>query len=293
MKETIKNKKISLEMIQPKFGSSLILKHLRAKCPDLKLSWHFHPEIELVYIPRGKGKLFISDAVVPYEQGILVLMHSNLPHRCFDFGFENEVYEEFLVQILPEKIDGVVQLFPEFEKIKSMLEASKNGVVLNLDQKHSYFMDHFVKLFSLPTTEQLLAFFEILHLLSNESYCGLDASLIRNSNVASIDRIDKVFAYLEENFMNDIRSEDVAKLLNFTNSSFCRFFKKQTLKTFKEALTEYRIAHAAKLLTHSDKSMETIAYESGFGSQPYFNKMFKRKNGQTPLQYRSQWKKSL
>jgi AraC-like DNA-binding protein len=66
-------------------------------------------------------------------------------------------------------------------------------------------------------------------------------------------------------------------------------FSKAHAKTFKEALNEYRLAHACKLLAHTNKSIEIIAYESGYGSQSFFNRMFKRFSGITPLAYRYEW----
>lgn len=282
-------KKIALEVISTRLGSSLVLKHYRAEESCLKLSWHFHPEIELVYIPRGKGRLYISNVVKPYENGVIILLHSNIPHRCFDFGFENKVYEEYLVQVLPDKLDTVSAIFPEFERVNQMLMASRQGIILRLREEHFYFHQHFEKLFSVQPIEQLFVFLEILHLMSNENYTSIEATVNTQMPSLSIERIDKVFSFIADHFMNDVRSRDVAQLLNFTDSSFCRFFQKHTQKTFKEALNEYRLAHACKLLAHTDKSIETIAYESGYGSQSFFNRMFKRFNGVTPLAYRYEW----
>jgi AraC-like DNA-binding protein len=285
----MKAKNVALEIISAKYGSSLVLKHLRAKTPCLKLSWHFHPEIELVYIPRGKGRLYISNVVKPYENGVIILLHSNIPHRCFDFGFENEIYEEYLVQVLPEKLDNISALFPEFDKIEQMLKASKQGIILRLEEEHQFFHKYFEELFSVQPVRQLLVFFEILHLMSNENYTSVEATLNTHIPSLSIERIDKVFNFIANHFMNDIRSQDVAELLHFTDTSFCRFFQKHTQKTFKEALNEYRLAHACKLLAHTNKSIEIIAYESGYGSQSFFNRMFKRFSGITPLAYRYEW----
>lgn len=282
-----------MEIISAKYGSSLVLKHLRAKTSCLKLSWHFHPEIELVYIPRGKGRLYISNVVKPYENGVIILLHSNIPHRCFDFGFENEIYEEYLVQVLPEKLDNISALFPEFDKIEQMLKASKQGIILRLEEEHQFFHKYFEEFFSVQLVRQLLVFFEILHLMSNENYTSLEATLNTHTPSLSIERIDKVFNFIANHFMNDIRSQDVAELLHFTDTSFCRFFQKHTQKTFKEALNEYRLAHACKLLVHTNKSIEIIAYESGYGSQSFFNRMFKRFSGITPLAYRYEWQAKM
>ena len=232
----MKAKNVALEIISAKYGSSLVLKHLRAKTPCLKLSWHFHPEIELVYIPRGKGRLYISNVVKPYENGVIILLHSNISHRCFDFGFENEIYEEYLVQVLPEKLDNLSALFPEFDKIEQMLKASKQGIILRLEEEHQFFHKYFEELFSVQPVRQLLVFFEILHLMSNENYTSVEATLNTHIPSLSIERIDKVFNFIANHFMNDIRSQDVAELLHFTDTSFLSIFSKAHPKDLQRSI---------------------------------------------------------
>ena len=49
-------KKPTLEKITPNFGASLLVKkHLEFLKTNTPF-WHFHPEIELVYVNKGKGK---------------------------------------------------------------------------------------------------------------------------------------------------------------------------------------------------------------------------------------------
>jgi AraC-like DNA-binding protein len=68
--------------------------------------------------------------------------------------------------------------------------------------------------------------------------------------------------------------------------SFCRFFKKNTGKTFIEFLNEFRITHACKLLAESDFSITDICYECGYNNFSHFNSYFKKITGKSPSEYR-------
>jgi two-component system response regulator YesN len=55
---------------------------------------------------------------------------------------------------------------------------------------------------------------------------------------------------------------------------------------FIDYLTERRMAEARRLLADTTESVTTIASRTGFGSPSYFQRVFKRREGLTPLEYR-------
>jgi YesN/AraC family two-component response regulator len=166
-------------------------------------------------------------------------------------------------------------------------------VYLPLNGKQAHFGLHFAKLSQAGATEQFIIFLEILHLLSRENFQGLEVQANIPIAPQSIERIEKIFDFISAQFHQNITSQQAAELLHLTNASFCRFFQKYTQKTFRQVLNEYRIAHACKLLAHTDKSIETIAYASGYTSHSFFTRMFRRNNGLSPLAYRREWHGTL
>ena len=42
--------------------------------------WHYHPELELVYIIEATGRQFIGDSIHHFKNNDLILIGSNLPH---------------------------------------------------------------------------------------------------------------------------------------------------------------------------------------------------------------------
>ena len=63
--------------------------------------------------------------------------------------------------------------------------------------------------------------------------------------------------------------------------------KKETGKSAQEHIHYYLIEAAKNSLIHTDKTVNEIAYALGFEYPQYFNKLFKRKTGQTPLEFRN------
>jgi AraC-like DNA-binding protein len=100
-------------------------------------------------------------------------------------------------------------------------------------------------------------------------------------------RIGKVFQYLHRHSGERVALADVAALINLSESAFCKFFKRTTGKTFSDYVSDIRIGHACRLLAESDDSISEIAFRSGFESLTYFNRVFLRKKGMRPREFRN------
>ena len=76
-------KKATLEKIDPGFGSSILVKTHTEFLKTNKPFWHFHPEIELIYVNKGQGKVHIGNHLSYFNKSQLLLIGSNLPHNGF------------------------------------------------------------------------------------------------------------------------------------------------------------------------------------------------------------------
>ena len=95
--------------------------------------------------------------------------------------------------------------------------------------------------------------------------------------------------YLNEHFHNSISLTEVAKLTNMAESAFSRFFKTRTGMTFIDSLTEIRLGHASRMLIDTTQSVAEIAYECGFNNISNFNRIFKKKKGCTPKEFKKSY----
>ena len=98
--------------------------------------------------------------------------------------------------------------------------------------------------------------------------------------------INKCKKYIQENYMDDISLETAAQKYYFNPSYFSNLFKNNTGFGFSEYLLKIRIQSAKNLLKSSDWSVAEISARVGFRDPTYFNRMFKREVGISPLKYR-------
>jgi len=93
--------------------------------------------------------------------------------------------------------------------------------------------------------------------------------------------------YIDTHYMEDVTLEDVAAFTGFSRFYFSRSFKQQTGYSFRDYLSQRRIQVAMELLIRTDKPMNQVAQESGFGSVATFNRAFRDYKSCTPTQYRA------
>ena len=63
-----------LESISPNFGDSVSIQMYPEATNDFAPMWHFHPEIEIVYVNGGHGKRHIGNHISHYSNGDLVVL---------------------------------------------------------------------------------------------------------------------------------------------------------------------------------------------------------------------------
>jgi AraC-like DNA-binding protein len=92
--------------------------------------------------------------------------------------------------------------------------------------------------------------------------------------------------YMNLHFHKQVSLSEVAALTNMAESAFSRFFKARTGMTFVESLNEIRLGHASRMLIETTQSVAEIAYDSGFNNISNFNRIFKKKKGCTPKEFK-------
>jgi AraC-like DNA-binding protein len=279
----------AFEAVKPNIGSSFTsLKFLRNE--NIKSHvWHYHPEVELIFVCGGSGKRQIGSNISYFTEGDLVLMGSNLPH-C---GMTNENTKndyEMVIQFKPDFLGETIWELPEMQRIVNLLEKSKAGIVFSENVKKTI-GKKIVEMHESSSLERLVKFIEILDALaSTQDYRILNAGkYYLQTQVEDNERINIIFNYVKDHFKEQITLEEIADLANMKVPSFCRYFKKITNKTFTQFVNEYRITHSLKLLAEQPLSITEVCFESGFNNFSYFNKTFKEYIKKTPSQYRKEF----
>jgi AraC-like DNA-binding protein len=138
----------------------------------------------------------------------------------------------------------------------------------------------------------VLAILDILAHADDFTYLN-STSFLSEPNNQDSQKINKVFLHTEKHFMEPISLSEVAALLNITEAAFCRYFKVHTGKSYFQYLTEFRIAHACRMLIEEDKDIAQVCFSSGFNNPSNFHKQFKKIVNLTPKAYRENGKKRI
>lgn len=279
----------AFEAIKPNIGSSFTsLKFLRNE--NIKSHvWHYHPEVELIYVCKGSGKRQIGSNISYFSDGDLVFIGSNLPHCGLTNENTNNDYE-MVIQFKPDFLGEVIWETPEMQRIVSLLEKSKAGMVFGENVKNEI-GKKIVEMHESSSLDKLIRFLEILeNLATTQDYRILNAGkYYLQTQVEDNERINVIFNYVKDHFRDQITLEEMADLANMKVPSFCRYFKKITNKTFTQFVNEYRITHSLKLLAEQSLSITEVCFESGFNNFSYFNKTFKEYTQKSPSQYRKEF----
>lgn len=98
--------------------------------------------------------------------------------------------------------------------------------------------------------------------------------------------IQTALKYIQLHYHKPITLKEVANLVYLSPSYFSRLFKEVAGKTFVEYLNDYRLEKSKQLLKMTSMPMDAIGSMTGFASATYFSTSFKKKEGQTPSEYR-------
>ncbi|WP_405352210.1 helix-turn-helix domain-containing protein [Nonlabens sp. Asnod3-H03] len=285
-------KKPTLKKVNPDFGNSIFVQKSTTERSELKPFWHFHPEIELVYVNEGQGKRHIGNHMSYYNDSQLLLIGSMLPH----IGYTDRPNHgsELLVQFLPNFLgDGFFNV-PEMEPIKHLFERAKNGLLFK-QQTQEQLGDQIHKLHELKGFARTLLLLDILNELAiTDDYEILNAeSFTFETELQDNSKTEIIYKYINQNFQNHIPLEEIASQVSMTVPAFCRYFKKTSGKTFTKIVNEYRVVHATKLLSETQLSITDICFDCGFNNFSHFNKIFKEFTGKSASKYRQELKQIL
>ncbi|BDD02852.1 AraC family transcriptional regulator [Aureibacter tunicatorum] len=259
---------------------------------------HFHPELQLTYILESNGTFFIGDNIKNFKAGDILLIGANLTHvfRNDKLYYEdsNEEVRAKAISVFFTETSFGADFFelPEAAKIKDLIKKSGRGLKITGETR-----DLIAPL--LETLKDLEGFFriikmlEILNLIAEnlESDVEYLSSLSYSKFLKESDskKINDVFEYVMQNFSENIKLSDVADIANMSVTSFCRYFKLRTRKTFSLFLNEIRVGHACKLLKENKYNISEICYECGFNNISNFNRQFKAITNYTPTEYKKKF----
>lgn len=251
---------------------------------------HWHEEVELIVIKKGQGIVSVDFHSKIVSAGDIVLVRPGQLHAIRQNAFCEMEYENIIFKISLLVSDSQEFCAKEFLLPLFQGESASDTFLTPSCPSHSDMLccinridelcDTRPRGYQLAVKGCLFQFF--FSLLANEKK-GDPASKVKTK---SLEKLKMTLKYVEEHYPEAIRIDDVAALTFYSKSHFMKFFKEHMGMGFIEYLNDYRLTMAARMLVTETLPVLEIAADSGFENLSYFNRLFKRKYGQTPGEYR-------
>ena len=259
---------------------------------------HIHPECELNFIENAKGaQRIVGDSIEEIDEEELVLVtNPHLEHAWKDYRNVSKNIHEITIQFHPDLLTDTFLNKNQMISIRQLFRHAERGVAFSRES-----IAKVRPLLKTLTCENdsfysLIKLLIILHELSidkgmRELSTGQFAANVMHQH-SSDESLGRVMDYLSRHYSEVIRLSEVAEMVNMSESSFCRFFKQHTSKSFIDFLTDIRLGAASRALIDSSLSIAEIGYDCGFNKLSNFNRIFKKKKGVTPSEFRDNYRKN-
>lgn len=270
----------------------------------LRVKHHWHEEIEILYLKSGKYKVDIN--MEPYEinQECFIFINRGELHNLRSITQEYEeqaiVFEPQMLRFhsydsideyillplaqgeltFPRMLDASHPMFPafraEYERISSAF-CRNQQVTITGDQ-----------IYTNDIVAQMQIKASLLHMLALLMDHELMCHTVQLEN-QRIESIKTVLAYISRHYQEKLYIQDLSSLVNMNEQYFCRFFKKAIGKPPIDYINDYRLNKVIHLLENTEQPVTSISLDCGFNNMGNFQRLFKRKTGVTPLQYRKNY----
>lgn len=261
--------------------------------------YHQHKEMQVTYIIKGEGTLIVGKYNQPFKAGDIYILGSRQPHvfkSSPHYHGDPEGSNCEAIQVYFD-IGGLPRLFlalPEMEEFNRFVEFSSGG--LQVPAKYEARVGEMIReLYGKSRVERLIRIIELFVSFEREvtEWKSLSNGFMEHRHMDNLDgtRINDVFKFTREHYMENISLTKIAEVANITPNAFCKFFKKHTRKTYNSFLNEVRIKEACRMMiSNRYTSISNIAYTTGFNSPTNFNRVFRRTVGMSPGDYLREYK---
>jgi len=257
---------------------------------------HKHGEFEINFVTNCKGcQRIVGDSVETLDFYDLAIIGPNIEHGWL----QNDVAQsadlrEITIQWNQQPTDNNYLNKNQMASIRDFFINAKKGVAFGQDFIKSL-LPRFEELVApQPGFMRFLKFQEIIFLMSITDDChSLSTTAFANiADSSTSRRIKKIKDYINKNFAEELRLEELADMVNMTSTAFSRFFKSRTNQTLSDYIIEIRIGHAIRLLVDTTMTSSEICYMCGFNNISNFNRLFRKKKGCSPMEFRDNYIKT-
>lgn len=257
---------------------------------------HNHSVYELNFVENAKGvRRIVGDSQeVIGDYDLCLITSPDLEHVWEQNECHSDDIREITVQFDFSMSDETLFGRNPYASITRMMQEAKKGL--------SFPLQAIMKVYGMLDTlssvkDGFYAVQQFLTILYELSRCE-NARTLASSSYAKVTvkddsrRILKVKNFISKNYMDELRLPELASLAGMSSSAFSRFFKLHTGRNISEYIIDLRLGYAARMLVDTAKSISEIGFDCGFNNLSNFNRIFKKKKGCSPSEFRESYHKT-
>lgn len=257
---------------------------------------HNHSVYELNFVENAKGvsRIVGDSQEVIGDYDLCLITSPNLEHVWEQNECHSDDIREITVQFDFSMSDETLFGRNPYASITRMMQEAKRGL--------SFPLQAIMKVYGMLDTlssvkDGFYAVQQFLTILYELSRCE-NARTLASSSYAKVTveddsrRILKVKNFISKNYMDELRLPELASLAGMSSSAFSRFFKLHTGRNISEYIIDLRLGYAARMLVDTAKSISEIGFDCGFNNLSNFNRIFKKKKGCSPSEFRESYHKT-
>ena len=257
---------------------------------------HHHSEYELNYIENAEGvRRIVGDSIeIIGNYDLTLITGEELEHVWEQYHCNSDSIREITLQFSSNLLSDSFIQKNQFDSIRRMFEKAKKGISFPMEAIMKVYplldtlsseKEGFYAVIKFLTILYELSLFDNIHILSSSSFAHSDEG-------SDSRRVLKIHQYINTHYKEPIRLEELAELVGMTPVALSRFFKVRSGKTISDYLIDIRLGFAARLLADTTNSISEICYDCGFNNLSNFNRIFKKKKGCTPKEFRENFRKT-
>lgn len=257
---------------------------------------HNHSVYELNFVENAKGvRRIVGDSQeVIGDYDLCLITSHDLEHVWEQNECHSDDIREITVRFDFSMSDETLFGRNPYASITRMMQEAKKGL--------SFPLQAIMKVYGMLDTlssvkDGFYAVQQFLTILYELSRCE-NARTLASSSYAKVTveddsrRILKVKNFISKNYMDELRLPELASLAGMSSSAFSRFFKLHTGRNISEYIIDLRLGYAARMLVDTAKSISEIGFDCGFNNLSNFNRIFKKKKGCSPSEFRESYHKT-
>ena len=254
------------------------------------VDWHWHDELEAVYIERGETVVTAGAEKYTLRAGQGYFVNAGVLHGAWQLGEETCYYHSLVFH--PRLIGGGLDSVFWQNYLRPLLGSRLKSVAL--DGSADW---HGAALSAIETAWQAGAAgepgyeFRVRAQLSElvfqlSSHLPKGRSRVSEKALREGERLKQMLRCIHENYGEELSTEMIAASAMVSESECLRCFRNTIGMPPIKYLKQYRVERAAELLATTDEKIAEIGARCGFQDTSYFTKSFRELKGLTPGEYR-------